>query len=160
MSSDGRRAGSAQHRVSPVAAGLAVFAGALMIVSGIGVVFEGIAAVFNDEVFASTPQYLFAFGLTAWGWIHLFPGCAGRTCGCRGHPRAGVGPIHRDRARGGEPHRQLHVPPALPLVGDCDHRSGHRGHLGTRGVPGGRRVSDAAVRGRRTGDRSVAVRSR
>jgi hypothetical protein len=43
MSSDGRRAGSAQHRVSPVATGLAVFAGALMIVSGIGAVFEGIA---------------------------------------------------------------------------------------------------------------------
>ncbi len=30
--------------------GLAVFAGALMIVSGIGAVLEGIAAVFNDEV--------------------------------------------------------------------------------------------------------------
>ena len=46
---------------SPVATGLAVFAGALMIVSGIGAVFEGIAAVFNDKVFASMPQYLFAF---------------------------------------------------------------------------------------------------
>ena len=57
-----------------VATGLAVFAGALMIVSGIGAVFEGIAAVFNDKVFVSTPQYLFAFDLTAWGWIHLFLG--------------------------------------------------------------------------------------
>ena len=67
MSIDGQRAGSTQHRVSPVAAGLAVFAGALMIVSGI-------AAVFNDTVFASTPQYLYAFDLTAWGRIHLFLG--------------------------------------------------------------------------------------
>ena len=74
MSIDGQRSGSAQHRVSPVATGLAVFAGALMIVSGIGAVFEGIAAVFNDKVFASTPQYLYAFDLTAWGWIHLFLG--------------------------------------------------------------------------------------
>ena len=41
MSIDGQRAGSTQHRVSPVAAGLAVFAGALMIVSGIGAVFQG-----------------------------------------------------------------------------------------------------------------------
>ena len=74
MSIDGQRAGSAQHRVSPVAAGLAVFAGALMIVSGIGAVFQGIAAMINDEIFASTPQYVFAFDLTAWGWIHLFLG--------------------------------------------------------------------------------------
>jgi hypothetical protein len=74
MSIDGQRAGSTQHRVSPVAAGLAVFAGALMIVSGIGAVFQGIAAVINDEIFASTPQYVFAFDLTAWGWIHLFLG--------------------------------------------------------------------------------------
>jgi hypothetical protein len=48
-----------------VATGLAVFAGALMIVSGIGAVFEGIAAVFNDKVFASMPQYLYGFDLTA-----------------------------------------------------------------------------------------------
>ena len=74
MSIDGQRSESAQHRVSPLATGLAVFAGALMIVSGIAAVFEGIAAVFNDKVFASTPQYLFAFDLTAWGWIHLFLG--------------------------------------------------------------------------------------
>jgi hypothetical protein len=30
-----------------------VFAGALMIVSGIGAVFEGVVAVFNDKVFVS-----------------------------------------------------------------------------------------------------------
>jgi hypothetical protein len=53
MSINGQRAGSAQHRVSPVATGLAVVAGALMIVSGIGAVFEGVAAVFNDKVFVS-----------------------------------------------------------------------------------------------------------
>ena len=74
MSIDGQRAGSTQHRVSPVAAGLAVFAGALMIVSGIGAVFQGIAAVIDDEIFASTPQYIFALDLTGWGWIHLFLG--------------------------------------------------------------------------------------
>jgi hypothetical protein len=74
MSTDSRRAGSAQPRVSPWASGLAVFAGAMMIVSGIFAVFEGIAAVFNDKVYVSTPQYLFAFDLTAWGWIHLFLG--------------------------------------------------------------------------------------
>ena len=60
MSIDGQRAGSAQPQVSPVASGLAVFAGALMIVSGIGAVIEGIAAVFNNKVFVSIPQYLYA----------------------------------------------------------------------------------------------------
>ena len=74
MSIDGQRAGGARQRVSPVATGLAVFAGALMVVSGICAVFEGVAAVFNDMVFVSVPQYLFAFDLTAWGWIHLFLG--------------------------------------------------------------------------------------
>ena len=74
MSIDGQQAGNAQHRVSPVAAGLAVFAGALMIVSGVGAVFQGVAAVVNDEIFASTPQYVFAFDLTSWGWGHLFLG--------------------------------------------------------------------------------------
>ena len=44
---DGQRAGSAQHRYRPWLPG-SVFAGALMIVSGIGAVFKGIAAVFND----------------------------------------------------------------------------------------------------------------
>ena len=48
-------------------------------------------------------------------------------------------------ARGVEPHRQLPIPPALPLVGDCDHHFGCRDHLGTRGVPGGRRVSDGGA---------------
>jgi len=60
--------------VSPWASGLAIFAGAMMIVSGIFAVFEGIAALFNDKVYVSTPQYLYAFDLTAWGWIHLLLG--------------------------------------------------------------------------------------
>ena len=74
MSTDSRSGGSTRHRVSPWASGLAVFAGAMMIVSGIFAVFEGIAAVFNDEVYVRTAQYLFAFDLTAWGWIHLLLG--------------------------------------------------------------------------------------
>jgi hypothetical protein len=74
MSTDSRRAGSGQHRLSPWATGLAVFAGAMMIVSGIFAVFEGISAIFNDKVYVRTPGYLFAFDLTAWGWIHLLLG--------------------------------------------------------------------------------------
>jgi len=48
MSTDSQRAGSGQHRVSPWASGLAVFAGAMMVVSGVFAVLEGPAAVFND----------------------------------------------------------------------------------------------------------------
>jgi hypothetical protein len=75
MSIDGQRAGSAQHRVSPLATGLAVFAGALMIVSGIAAVFEGIAAVFNDKVFASNPAVPLRVRPDRLGWIHLFLVC-------------------------------------------------------------------------------------
>ncbi len=74
MSTQSRSVGSAEPGVSPWAAGLAMFAGAMMIVAGIFAVFEGIAALFNDKVYVNTPQYIFTFDLTAWGWIHLLLG--------------------------------------------------------------------------------------
>lgn len=74
MSTESRWAGSAEHEVSPWATGLAVFAGVMMIVAGLFAVIEGIAALFNDKVYVSTPQYIFTFDLTAWGWIHLLLG--------------------------------------------------------------------------------------
>jgi hypothetical protein len=58
MSIDGQLAGSAQHRVSPVATGLAVFAGALMIVSGIGAVFEGIACGCREPGHLMRPAHI------------------------------------------------------------------------------------------------------
>jgi hypothetical protein len=66
--------GGVDDRVSPWAVGLAVFAAAMMIVNGIIQVFVAISALFNDNLYVATPQYVYAFDLTTWGWVHLLLG--------------------------------------------------------------------------------------
>ncbi|WP_369195059.1 DUF7144 family membrane protein [Streptomyces djakartensis] len=56
------------------AAGLTVFAAVMLMIAGILGIMRGIAAIAEDEVFVSTPNYVFAFDLTGWGWIHLILG--------------------------------------------------------------------------------------
>ncbi|MQS12760.1 hypothetical protein F7Q99_10775 [Streptomyces kaniharaensis] len=51
-----------------------VFAGVLMMLNGLLDVFRGIMAIAKDDVFVSTPNYVFRFNLTGWGWIHLIIG--------------------------------------------------------------------------------------
>lgn len=54
--------------------GLAFFAGIMMIISGLFGAIEGLVALFRNEVFVVGTEYVFAFDLTAWGWIHLIVG--------------------------------------------------------------------------------------
>jgi hypothetical protein len=54
--------------------GWLVFAAVLMTFGGLMTLFAGIAAIANDDVFVSTRNYVFAFDLTGWGWIHLIMG--------------------------------------------------------------------------------------
>ncbi|MFB7943423.1 hypothetical protein ACFC6L_00740 [Kitasatospora phosalacinea] len=54
--------------------GMVLFAGVLMLVGGVLEVFRGIMAIAEDDVFVSTPRYVFRFDLTSWGWIHLVIG--------------------------------------------------------------------------------------
>ncbi|WP_354639977.1 DUF7144 family membrane protein [Kitasatospora camelliae] len=54
--------------------GMVLFAGVVMMVNGILEMFQGIMAISEDEVFVTTPKYIFQFDLTSWGWIHLFLG--------------------------------------------------------------------------------------
>jgi hypothetical protein len=54
--------------------GLAKFAGVLLIISGLWDVVIGISGILADKIFVSTPQYLYAFDITAWGWVHLILG--------------------------------------------------------------------------------------
>jgi len=54
--------------------GLAKFAGVLLIISGLWDVIIGISGILADKIFVSTPQYLYAFDITAWGWVHLILG--------------------------------------------------------------------------------------
>jgi hypothetical protein len=60
--------------VSPLAHGVAVFAGVLMIIAGAFQAVEALAAIVNDKYLVVLPEYIYAFDLTLWGWIHLLVG--------------------------------------------------------------------------------------
>ena len=72
--------GSRYQQVAPsshssgLARGFAVFAGVIMIMAGAFHAFAGLAALFENEFYAATPNYVFQFDVTAWGWIHLLLG--------------------------------------------------------------------------------------
>ncbi|WP_086560095.1 DUF7144 family membrane protein [Streptomyces africanus] len=55
----------------PFAVGLMAFGAVMLMVAGILGILRGISAIAEDNVFLSTPNYVFAFDLTGWGWIHL-----------------------------------------------------------------------------------------
>lgn len=56
------------------AVGLSLFAGVLMIIGGVFNAMEGVVALARNEVYVTTPRYLFAFDLTTWGWIQIIVG--------------------------------------------------------------------------------------
>lgn len=59
---------------SPLASGLALFAGTLMIIGGVFEAVAGLVALFQNELYVVGVDYVFAFDVTAWGWIHLLVG--------------------------------------------------------------------------------------
>jgi hypothetical protein len=65
---------SDQPRLSGWALGGITFAAAMMILIGTFQVFEGLAAIINDQFFVVTKHYAFDLDVTAWGWIHLILG--------------------------------------------------------------------------------------
>ncbi|TQM13636.1 DUF7144 family membrane protein [Pseudonocardia kunmingensis] len=67
---------------SPWVTGLAVFAGSLMIVIGIFHATVGLVALFRNEVYVVGVEYMFAFDVTTWGWIHLVAGVLVLAAGC------------------------------------------------------------------------------
>ena len=58
------------------AQGISVFAGVMMIVGGGFQALEALAAIVNDQYLVVLPNYIYAFDLTVWGWIHLLIGLA------------------------------------------------------------------------------------
>ncbi len=62
--------------VSPWAHGIAVFAGVIMIVAGAFQAVEGLAGIVHDQWLVALPNYIYAFDLTLWGWLHLLVGLA------------------------------------------------------------------------------------
>lgn len=65
--------GVADEHPSAAAGGLRVFAGIIMLVSGLFQVLQGIAAVADDSFFANTSS-TYDGNVTTWGWIHIVIG--------------------------------------------------------------------------------------
>ena len=62
------------RQTSGWAVGLILFAAILMIMTGVFQALEGLIAIFQNEFYVATRNYLFQFDATTWGWIHLIIG--------------------------------------------------------------------------------------
>ena len=51
-----------------------LFAAIMMIMSGTFQALAGLVAIFENEFYVATRNYLFQFDATTWGWIHLLVG--------------------------------------------------------------------------------------
>jgi hypothetical protein len=56
------------------AVGFIVFAAVMMMMTGAFQALAGLIAIFENEFYVATRNYLFQFDVTAWGWIHLIVG--------------------------------------------------------------------------------------
>ena len=63
-----------QPDYSSWAVGWAGFAGVMLIIVGVFDVIQGLVAIFDDEFYVVTQEWVFEFDVTAWGWIHLILG--------------------------------------------------------------------------------------
>jgi hypothetical protein len=59
-----------------LAAGLAGFAGVLLLVVGAFQALQGLSAIVRDGLLVLTRDYIYRFDISAWGWIHLVIGLA------------------------------------------------------------------------------------
>ena len=67
-------AGQVRREPSGWAIGFAAFAGAMMIMIGFFEAIAGLVALFNNHIYAVTPNYIFTFNVATWGWVHLLIG--------------------------------------------------------------------------------------
>ena len=76
MSTDipARSAETGSDTASAWADGLTFFAAAMMMIIGCWQALTGFAALVKDDLYVVTPQYIYSFDLTAWGWVHLLLG--------------------------------------------------------------------------------------
>ena len=74
---DGAQKTAPESRLrSGLAAGLAGFAGVLLLVVGSFQALEGLSAIVRDRLLVLTQDYLYRLDISAWGWIHLVIGLA------------------------------------------------------------------------------------
>lgn len=70
-----RRSGtSTPTQYSGFAVGVTVFAAVMAMMAGVLQSLNGLVAIFNDEFYVATREYIFKFDVTTWGWIHLLLG--------------------------------------------------------------------------------------
>jgi hypothetical protein len=69
-----RSASRAREATSGWAVGFILFAAVMMIMAGIWQALAGLIAIFQNEFYVTTRNYLFQFDATTWGWIHLLIG--------------------------------------------------------------------------------------
>jgi len=53
---------------------MSLFAATMMAIIGIFHVVQGLAALFQNQIYVTGARYVLSFDLTAWGWIHLLVG--------------------------------------------------------------------------------------
>jgi hypothetical protein len=56
------------------AVGWTMFAAIMMMLIGAFHAMAGLVAIFDDEFYVATPNYILQFDATQWGWIHLILG--------------------------------------------------------------------------------------
>jgi hypothetical protein len=54
--------------------GMSVFVALVMMMVGFFHAVEGLAALFDNEIYTVGVRYVFSFDVTVWGWIHLVAG--------------------------------------------------------------------------------------
>jgi hypothetical protein len=64
----------AGRETSGWAVGFILFAAIMMIMSGVFQAIQGLVAIFENEFYVPTRNYIFQFDATSWGWIHLILG--------------------------------------------------------------------------------------
>jgi hypothetical protein len=64
----------AGRQTSGWAVGFIMFAAIMMIMVGVFQALQGLVAIFENEFYVATRNYLFQFDATTWGWIHLVVG--------------------------------------------------------------------------------------
>src|SRR5215204_3711252 len=69
-----RSAARAEAQPSGAAVGFILFAAIMMIMAGVFQAISGLVAIFENEFYVATRNYLFQFDATTWGWIHLLVG--------------------------------------------------------------------------------------
>jgi len=64
----------AEREPSGWAIGFTLFAGIMMIMSGMFQGFQGLVAILRDNFYVRLPNYLINVDVTTWGWVHLILG--------------------------------------------------------------------------------------